>query len=93
MSANGIIVLLNSLNSKSLEVRNTSEKREKILAKSKKKLMKMRCCVIPSGQTNAGSSQKHFLPFRVLLSMEIDPNFPQKRFPLALYQEKFRFLA
>ena len=35
-SANEIIVLLNSVNSKSLEVRNTSEKREKILAKSKK---------------------------------------------------------
>ena len=36
-SANGIIVLLNSLNSKSLEVRNTSgEKSEKIRAKSKK---------------------------------------------------------
>ena len=91
-----MIVLLNSLNSKSLEVRNTSEKREKILAKSKKLdegVMKMRSCVIPNGQTDAGSSQKHFLPFRVLLSFKIDPNFPQKRFIFALYQEKVRFLA
>ena len=35
-SANGIIVLLNSLNSKSLKVRNTSKESEKIRAKSKK---------------------------------------------------------
>ena len=59
-----------------LEVRNTSEKGEKILAKSKKKLMKVRCCEIPGGQTDAGSSQKHFLPFRVLLNVGINPNFP-----------------
>ena len=34
-SANGIIVLLNSLNPKILEVPNMSKKREKILAKEK----------------------------------------------------------
>ena len=55
--------------------------------------MKMRYCVIPRGQTDAGSSQKHFLPFRVSLSFESDPNFPQKRFSFALYRKKFRFLA
>ena len=27
-------------------------------------------CIIPSGQTDAGSLQKHFLPFRVLLNFE-----------------------
>ena len=57
--------------------------------------MKMRCCVIPCGQTDVGSSQKHFLPFRVLLNVGIDANFPQKRllFFLALFNEKFRFPA
>ena len=44
------------------EVRNTSEKSEKIRAKSKKNL-KMRCCVTPSGQTDVGSSQKTFRAF------------------------------
>ena len=40
-----------------------SEKSKKIQAKSKKNLMKMRCCVTPCGQTDAGSSQKTFLGF------------------------------
>ena len=29
--------------------------------------MKMRCCVIPCGQADVGSSQKQFLPFRGLI--------------------------
>ena len=38
--------------------------------------------------------KKHFLPFRVLLNVGIDPNFPQKKFFfLALFREKFRFQA
>ena len=41
--------------------------------------MKVRCYVIPWGQTDAGSSQKHFLPFRVLLNVGIDPNVSQKK--------------
>ena len=45
------------------EVRNMSEKSEKIRAKSKTKLMEMRCCVTPRGQTDVGSSQKAFLAF------------------------------
>ena len=52
----------------------------------------MRCCVIPCCQTDAGSSQKHFLPFRVLLNVGIDPNVTQKKFFfsfLALFKEKF----
>ena len=53
----------------------------------------MGCCVRPFGQTDAGSSQEHFLPFRVLLNVGIDPNFPQKRFFFGLFREKFRFLA
>ena len=40
----------------------------------------MRCCVIPRGQIDAGSSQKHFLPSCVLLNVGMDPNFPQKKF-------------
>ena len=40
----------------------------------------MQCCVIPGGQTDAASSQKRFLPFHILLSFGIDPNFPQKLF-------------
>ena len=43
-------------------------------------MMKTLCCVIPCGQTDTGSLQHHFLPFRVLLNVGIDPNFPQKGF-------------
>ena len=48
--------------------------------RNRKNLMKMRCCVRPCGQTDAGSSQKHFVPFRVFINIGIDPNFPQKLF-------------
>ena len=35
-------------------------------SKRNRKNLKMRCCVIPCGQTDAGSSQKHyFLAFRI----------------------------
>ena len=92
-SANGIIVLLNSLHYKSLEVRNTSAKMEKIVAKSKN-FKKMWCWAISRGQTDAGSSQKRLLPFRVLLRFRIDPQFPHIYiFFFALYREKFRFPA
>ena len=60
------------------EVRNTSEKKRENPSEIEKKLIKMRCCVTPCGQTDVGSSQKYFLPFRVLLNVGIDPNFPQK---------------
>ena len=78
-----------------LEVQNTSEKGEKIRAKSRKlDEDAMLCIVIPGGQTDAGSSQKHFLPFRVLLNVGIDPNFPQKLFFFfTLFREKFRLPA
>ena len=58
--------------------------------------MKMRCCVIPCAQTDVGSSQKHFLPFYVILNVGIDPNFPKKKFFfsfLPLFKEKDRFPA
>ena len=74
------IVLLNSLNSKSLEVQNTGEKSEKIRTKSIKRGEDAMLRIIPCGQTDAGSSQKQFLPFRVLLNFGIDPNFPQQGF-------------
>ena len=70
-----------------MEVRITSEGSEKTRAKSKN-LMKMQCCVIPCGQTDVGSSQKHFLPFRVLLNVGIDPNFPQKKFFFLFWLQK-----
>ena len=39
-------------------------------------------------------TKKHFLPFRVLLNVGIDPNFPLNSFFfLALFREKFRFPA
>ena len=40
--------------------------------------------------------KKHFLPFRVLLNVGVDPNFPQKKFFfsfLASFREKFLFPA
>ena len=58
--------------------------------------MKMRCYVIPCSRTDVRSSQKHFLPFRVLLNVGIDPNFAAKKVFfsfLALFKEKFRFPA
>ena len=61
---NAIVVLLNSLKKFG----------------SSEYFVSMRCCAIPCSQTDAGSSQKHFLPFRVLLNVGIDPNFPQKGF-------------
>ena len=73
-----------------------SEKREKIRAKLEKNLMKMQCCVMPCGQTYVGSSQKHFLPFRALLNVGIDPNFPQQKLFFCFFgfiQRKFRFVA
>ena len=47
----------------------------------------MRCSVIPGGQIDAGRSQKHFLSFRVLLNVKIDPNFRQKRFLCFIHRE------
>ena len=38
--------------------------------------MKMRCCVIPCGQTDR-LIKKTFLAFRALLNVRIDPQFPQ----------------
>ena len=86
---NNCFIKFNSLNFKCLEVRNTSEKSEKIRVH----LIKIRYCAIP-GQTDAGSSQNYFLPFRILLNIRIDPNFPQKVFFFfALFREKFCFPA
>ena len=62
-------------------------KKERKSGRNLKNLIKIRCCVIP--ETDAGASQKHFLPFRVLLNVGIDPNFPQKlSFFLVLYSER-----
>ena len=52
-----------------------------------KNSIKMRCFVTPCGQTDVDSSQKTFifLPFRVLLNVGIDPNFPKKSFFFAFW--------
>ena len=86
--ANGIFDLLNSLNSKNLKNEIRAKKSEKIRAKSKKNLMKW-------SDRRRLVTKKHFLPFRVLLNVGIDPIFPQKIFFsfLALLREKFRFPA
>ena len=78
-SANGIIVLLNSFNSKSLEVRHTSEKSEKIRAKSNKldEDAKVR---YTRWSDRRRLMSKRFLPFRVLLKVGIDSNFPRGGF-------------
>ena len=73
-----------------MEVRNTSEKVEKTQAKLKKHDEDAMLCNTGS-QTDAGSSQKHFLLFRVLLNVEIDLNFPQKCVFFSLVKKKFRF--
>ena len=59
-----------------LEVRNTSKKSEKIRGKSRKLDEDAMLC--NTLRPDVGSSQKQFLPFRVLLNVGIDPNFPQK---------------
>ena len=74
-----------------------SEKSEKIRAKSQKNLMKILstlCNTVWSDRRRL-ITKKHFLPFRVFLNVGIDPNFPQICFFsfLALFREKFRFLA
>ena len=49
--------------------------------------------LVTTGTADAGSSQKHFLPFLILLNVGIDPNFPHNVFFFALFEEKFRFPA
>ena len=73
--------LLNSLNSKSLEVRNTSEKKKRKSEQNRKKLDEdaMLC--------NTWWSER---PFRVFLNVRIDLNFPQNVF--FLFRDKYRFL-
>ena len=62
-------------------------KKARNFEQNQENLMKMRCCVI-------GLSQKHFLPFRLLLNVGIDPNFSKKVFFFfALFREKFCFPA
>jgi len=93
-SANGIVVLLNSLNSKNLKYEIRAKKARKS-ERNRKKLDEdaMLCNTTPWSDRRRLIRKKHFLPFRVLLILGIDPNFPQKRFFLALFREKFRFPA
>ena len=79
-----------------LEVRNTSEKSEKIRAKSRNELDEdaMLCNTLCSERRRL-VTKNLFLPFHVLLNVDIDPNFAQKSFFsfLALFREKLRFPA
>ena len=71
------------------KARNSERNRKKLDEDAM--LCKPLCC-----QTDVGSSQKHFLPFRVLLNVSIDPSFSEKKFffsILALFKEKFGFPA
>ena len=82
-SENGIIFLLHSFNSKSLEVRNTSEKSEKFRAQLKNlDEDAILCNTLRSDRRRL--NQKHFLPFRVLLNVGIEPHFPQQGFFLLI---------
>ena len=79
-----------SLNSKSWSTKYERENPSEI----EENLMKMRN-TLWSGRRRL-IRKKHFLPFRVLLNVGIDPNFVQKSFffsLLALFREKFRFPA
>ena len=72
------------------EVRNTSEKSEKM------NLMKMRCCVTPCGQTDVGSSEKTFLAFSRTFKRRHLSKLSTKKFFfsfLALFRGKLRFPA
>ena len=52
----------------------------------------MLCNTLRSDRRRLITKKKHFLPFRELLNVGIDPDFPQKKF-LALFRERFRFQA
>ena len=56
----------------------------------------MLCNTLWLDRRTGSSKKKHFLPFRVLLDLGIDQNFPKKNVFfnfLALFREKFRFPA
>ena len=80
----GIIVLLNSLNFKNMRY----EIRKKIDKDA------MLCNTLWSDRRRL-ITKKHFLPFRVLLNVGIDPNFPQKFFLffLGFIQRKISLLG
>jgi len=63
------------------EVRNTSAKKRENPSEIAKKLDEdaMLCNTLWSDRRRL-ITKKHFLPFRVLLNVGIDPNFPQKSF-------------
>ena len=66
---------------KNLKYEIRAKKARKSVPNRKKNLMRMRYCVTPSGQMDVvAHHKKNFLPFRVLLNVGIDPNFPQKSF-------------
>ena len=74
-----VIVLFNSLNSKSLEVRNASKKVRKS-EQNQKKLDEdaMLCNTLWSDRRRL--IKKTSFAFRVLLNVRIDPSVPQKGF-------------
>jgi len=77
---NGIIVLLNSLNSKNLR-REIPVKKPRKSERNRKKLDEdaMLCNTLWSDRRRL-ITKKHFLPFHILLNDGIDTNFPQKSF-------------
>ena len=73
-------------------------KKQENLSKIKKKLDEdaMVCNTLWSDRRRV-NNKKHILPFRVLLNVGIDPNFPPPQFfflPFGLYSEKnYAFLG
>ena len=78
------------LNSKSLEVRNTFEKREKIRGKSKKLDVDAMLCNTWWSDRRSRLITKTFLTFSRTSKRR---KFPQKRFFFCVIWEKFRFPA
>ena len=79
-SANGIIVLLNSLNSENSKYEIRAKKARKSVRNRKKVDQDAMLCNTLWSDRRRLITKKHFLPFRVLLNVGIDPNFPQKSF-------------
>ena len=91
-----MIGLLNSLNSKNLKYEIQAKKeRESERNREKRDEDAMLCKTLRSDRPRL-ITKKHFLPFRILLNVGIDPNFPRKKIFfsfLALFREKVRFPA
>ena len=83
-------MLLNSLNSKNLKYEIQAKKARKSERNRKKLDEDASLCDSLWSDRRRLITKKYFLPFRVLLNVGIDPNFPRKQFFFLfwLYSEK-----